>query len=347
MAFVVASSIILSSVSHGQQPRSKPREIELLSRYVGNWTSDVTSKPAGWTPAEERFRTSNHAEFVLDGWFLKQIEVSHVADDPRKVTKALWFQAIDPRAERFVMWFFQSTGVIGKAAGVWDPQSHSFEFTASDLPPNVTGKHTEAFPDDRTINGSYLITEAGGRPLFDMVWTRKRQAGVAGQPLHQRWARAGTPIEPIPPELKKLQPFIGEWDAEFTQRPSAVSLKGRTSKGTMTAKWILDGRFLMGTTEVGNHKGIWVIGYDSNKEAYRSIRMTNTGQIDESIGQWNDDVRLFLWKIVNERPGITRTSTSRVVGKQGICTHVLAEDKEGKVHLDLTIRGTRRHKEKE
>ena len=340
-AITAVSGLILSSAL-AQQPREKPREFQILGQYVGDWTSDVTSKPAVWTTEEKKFRTSNHAQFGLDDWFLQHIEVNQVVGDPEKVTKALWFQTFDPQAERFVMWFFQSSGVIGKSTGTWDQKIKSFSFTPIDLPPNATGKHTEAFTNDRTITGSYLITQADGRKLFDMVWTRERQAGVGGKPVQVWWAERGTPIEPIPAEVKRLQPFIGEWDSEFIQRPSVVSPNGNTSKGRMTGEWILDERFLLGTSEAGNYKSTWVIGYDSNKEAYRNVRMSSNGQIEENIGPWNDATGSFEWKVVNGQTGITRTATNRIIGTDAVQAHIIAEGGDGKVHMDLTIRSTRR-----
>jgi hypothetical protein len=110
----------------------------------------------------------------------------------------------------------------------------------------------------------------------------------------------------------------------------------------MTAKWILDARFLFGTTEVGNHNSMWVIGYDTNKEAYRYLRFTNTGLIDESTGQWDEETRSLVWTLVNAPPGITRHSTTRFVGADGTHNHILAKNKDGKIHMDLTITGTRR-----
>lgn len=105
---------------------------------------------------------------------------------------------------------------------------------------------------------------------------------------------------------------------------------------------MLDGRFLLGTSEVGTHRSIWLMGYDTNKKAFLNVRFTNAGQIDHSIGQWDDDTHSFVWKVVNERPGITRTSTHRIIGKDAMQSHVLAEDKDGKVQMDLTIKSTRR-----
>ena len=340
-AFVLAS-ILLTPLVLGQQQREKPPEIEVLGQYVGDWTSDVTSKPAAWSSEERRFRTSNHAEFVLDGWFLQHIEVNHVVGDPSKITKSLFLWTFDPRVKKYVGWSFQSSGIIGKATGTWDATTKTFTHVNVEVPPNTTSQLTEAFPNENTINGTLSFTGNDGKRLFDMEWTRKRQAGVARQPLRERWAKIGTPIKPLPKEVERHEQFIGEWDAEFINRPSVVSPRGSTSKGSMIVRWILDGRFVLGTTEIGNHRSIWVTGYDTNKKAYRSIRFTNTGLISESTGQWNERTRSLDWKVVNAPAGITSTSTGRFEGKDRTHAHILDKTRDGKIHRDLTIIGTRR-----
>ena len=334
--------LILSGTAFAQQPSEKPKELEVLGHYEGDWTSEVTSKPAVWTPNEIKFQTANHAEFVLDRWFLNHIEVNHVVGDADKVTKALMISTYDPQAKEYVTWFFQSSGMIGHSTGTWSPRDKSLQFTPTELPPNATCKHTESFPNESRITGSLLFTGNDGKALFDMVWTRKRQPGVTGQPTQKQWDEIGKPIQPIPDEVKKLEPFVGEWDSEFINRPSVVSPNGNTSNGKMTVHWILDGRFLLGTSEVGNHSSKWVIGYDADKDVYRYIRFTNAGQIDESSGHWNEETRSFVWKLVDAPSGITRTSTNRFVGKDAVHAHILGEDNDGKVQMDLTIRSTRR-----
>jgi hypothetical protein len=86
------------------------------------------------------------------------------------------------------------------------------------------------------------------------------------------------------------------------------------------------------------------MGFDSNKNQFRIVRFTNTGQIDESLGQWNEESNSFVMKTVNERPGISRTSTYRIVGNDDIQSHIVAKDKGGKIHMDLTIKSSRRKK---
>ncbi len=324
-----------------QQSPSKPTELDVLGHYVGDWSSEVTGKPAAWTPNEIAYRTSSHAEFLLNGWFLQRIEVSHIVGDPDKVTKSLFFWTYDSSAQKYVSWLFQSSGVIGKWIGTWNSEDQSLTATSPLAPPNTAGLFTETFANDDTIRGSLVFTGNGGGTLFDMQWTRTRQKNLVPNPMREVWLKIDEPIQTIPEETKELQAFIGKWDTEFVQRPSAASPAGNTSTGVMTGDWILDGRFLFGRSEVGSYKSIWVAGYDTNRQEYRYIRMSNTGQLDESVGQWNDDLGGFVWKVVNEKPGITRTSTSRFLGDDAVQTHILSQDGNGKVQMDLKIRATR------
>lgn len=341
---IAAALICVSSASlaRAQDPSEKPAQLDVLNRYVGDWTSDVTSNPAVWTPEEVRLVTSNHAEFILDGWFLQIIEVNHVVDDPDKVGKGLFLWTYDSVAEQYVSWIFQSSGNGGKSTGRWNPDDAALRFTLAESPQDTTAWFQEAFTDDDTIDGHLVFTGNDSRTMFDMEWTRSRQQGLVPNRLREEWTVIGTPIEPLPEELQKLEPFIGEWDSEFINRPSAVSPNGGTSSGTMTAQWILDGRFLHGRSEVGNHKSVWVIGYDTNRNTYRYVRMTNTGRIYESIGEWNEATRSFSWNLENAPAGVTRTSTNRIVGDGAINAHILVNDEAGRPHMDLSIRSTRR-----
>jgi hypothetical protein len=340
--FLVFCLLVISTSAVAQQPREKPKELETLGQYVGDWTSDVTSKPAVWTPQEVKYRTSNHAEFVLGGWFLKHIEVNHVVSEPDKVTKAIWFQTFDATSRKYVTWFFQSSGLMNQSLGEWSSERKTFTFTQVEPPLNTTNRFTETFATESTIEGSLVFTGNDGQTMFDMIWTRKREAGVAGKPLRQQWEEIGTPIQPIPDEVKKLEMFVGTRDVEFIHRPSIVVPQESTAKGTASGQWILDGRFLLGQTTLPNYQSIWVMGYDTNKKAFRYVLLGSNGRIDENIGQWNEAERLFDWKLVNGPPGSTRTSTTRRLDNGGIQSHILAKTQDGKTHMDLTIKATRR-----
>ena len=340
-AAVLVSLVFCASVSAQQAP-TKPKELDILNQYVGHWTSDVNNKPAVWDQNGTKFRCLNQAEFILDGWFLQHIEVNHVVGDPDKVTKSLFLWSFDPKSAKYVAWVFQSTGNCGAWSGQWDSGNKTFTISANEPLPNITDKMTEQFVDAATMKGNLKFIEGGGTVLMDMEWTRNRQAGVAGQPTREQWNKIGKPIQPVPDELKKLQPFIGEWDAEFANAPSVVSPQGRTTKGKSTGQWVLDGRFLLGSSEVEKHRSIWLMGYDTNKKQFRFVRFTNAGQIDETVGQWNEEGQSFVMKAITERPGVTRTATYRVVEKDAIESHILSKDQDGKVQMDLTIKSSRR-----
>lgn len=339
---ITLCGVLLSASVFAQEATTKPKEIDILGQYLGNWTSEVTNKPAVWDQKGTKYTTFNHAEMILDGWFLQHIEVSHIAGEPDKVTKSLFLWTFDPNTKKYVGWPFQSTGITGSSTGEWNPITKTLTTSPVEPPLNTTSKMTEQFLDAKTIKGNLMYIEGGGKTLMDMVWTRNRQPEDAAKATCEEWGKIGKPIQPLPAELKKLQPLIGEWDSEFINGPSVQSPKGSTSKGKMTGKWILDGRFLFGTSEVGTHRSIWLIGYDTAKEAYRYVRFTNAGLIDESVGKWSDETHSFIWKVVNERPGITRTSTNQIIGQDTVLANIVAKDETGKVHQDLKIKSTRR-----
>lgn len=336
------SLVLVCEYGWAQQPREKPKEIETIARYVGDWSTDVTSQPAEWTPREIKYRCANHAELILDGWFLQHLEINHVVDAPEQVTKALWFQTYDATSKKYVTWWFQSSGMSGQSTGNWDAASQSFTQAEVEPPPGTTNRFVERFRDEGTIDGSLSFTGNDGRKMFDMVWTRKRQAGIAGQPLAERWAAIGKPIQPIPEEVKKLELFLGTRDVEFIHRPSLTVPQGSTAKGTMSGRWILDGRFLLGETKLPNFQSLWVMGYDTNKQAFRYVLFGSNGRIDEFIGQWNEPARVFDWKQVNLPPELTRTSTTRRLDEGRVESIIVTKNQAGQTQLDLTIKATPR-----
>lgn len=341
LAMIVFLMVLSHGIASGQPPREKLKELEAVGRYVGDWTTDVTSKPAEWTPHEIKYRCANHAEMVLDGRFLQHIEVNHIVGEPDLVTKAIWFQTFDATSQKYVTWWFQSSGLIGQSTGSWDAASQSFSLSDVEPPPGATQRFVERFRDAGTIDGSLIFTgNDGGRKLFDMVWTRKRQAGIAGKPLTEQWAAIGTPIQAIPDEVKKLEIFVGTRDVEFINRPSIAVPQGSTAKGTMSGWWILDGRFLMGETKLPAFQSLWVMGYDTNKKAFRYVLLGSNGRIDENIGQWNEAEQVFNWRLVNAPPELTRTSTTRRLDGGRVETHILAKTRDGQTQMDLTIKGT-------
>lgn len=112
---LVASLVFACEAAWAQPPNEKPRELVRIGRYVGDWSTDVTSKPAEWTPREIKYRCANHAEMIFDGWFLQHLEVNQIVGAPEQVTKAIWFQTFDKTSKKYVTWWFQSSGMMGQS----------------------------------------------------------------------------------------------------------------------------------------------------------------------------------------------------------------------------------------
>jgi hypothetical protein len=309
MKYLAAAAILLGIINcpsvYAEERLTKPKELDTLGQFVGHWTSEVASKPAAPGQRGVMIRTVSQAEWILDGWFLQHIELSQVIDDPDKVQKSLRLWTYDAKMEKFVTWAFHSPGNSVSSSGNWDAVSKTFTLANVGPLPNSTAKVTEQFLDEKTIKGNLTFNDNVRRTLADLAWTRNRQTELEGMATREEWSKVGPNILPLPDDLKKLEPWIGEWDSEFRiVGPSVGSPKEIIrSQGKLTVEWILDGRFLRIVAENGKDRFLWIIAYDSVKGVYRRYTFTNAGQMGESSGTWNGEFDTIDWNAINERPG--------------------------------------------
>jgi hypothetical protein len=212
------------------------------------------------------------------------------------------------------------------------------------LPANRQGQSIDAttrFSDENTIHSEVSRKDDDGTSIVEKV-IRTRKKGNLPDFTRQLWSKIETPVKPIPEEVKKLQPLVGKWEAEYTQLPSNRFPRGSETQGSMTGKWILDGRFFLGRSKVQNYETMWVMGYDTDKEVYRYIRFDNRGEIEENVGEWNDDTRTFKWKVVNGKPGHSKRATVYIIGDETVQSRISSRDADGDLLLDLRIRAKRK-----
>src|SRR5262245_49108558 len=93
-----------------------------------------------------------------------------------------------------------------------------------------------------------------------------------------------TSVHRPPDELQMLKPWVGQWDSKIVTGPLKEPSKQKSSTGMVSIRWILDGQFLMITTENEDMRYIWVIGYDAAKKQFRRTTFTSAGQVSESFG---------------------------------------------------------------
>ena len=84
------------------------------------------------------------------------------------------------------------------------------------------------------------------------------------------------------PELKQLEPLVGQWSGEGENKATPIGKAGKWS-GTQTASWILGGFFLhwqfAGKGPEGEIKGIEVDSYDPANKVFRAQWWTSDGSI--------------------------------------------------------------------
>jgi hypothetical protein len=75
------------------------------------------------------------------------------------------------------------------------------------------------------------------------------------------------------PELKQLEPFLGEWSIQGETKTTPVGKAGEFT-ATQAAKWIFGGFFLQwefgGKDSNGEFKGIEIDSYDPKNKVFRS-----------------------------------------------------------------------------
>ncbi len=113
--------------------------------------------------------------------------------------------------------------------------------------------------------------------------------------------------DPAPPELETLKHFIGKWDVAVTENADV--------KGTATAQWIVDGRFLQQTWSIdiaggdpSKISGTTLMTYDAKKRTFRSWQFLSTGSTIEGEGVWDAAARAFTWTVRDPASGNTVVS---------------------------------------
>jgi Protein of unknown function (DUF1579) len=162
---------------------------------------------------------------------------------------------------------------------------------------------------------------------------------LAGLPL----AVAADPADKIP-ELKALAHYVGEWDTVISSKDVPLV------KGTSTAKWALDGRFVQqewtvqdkdGTTVM---KGTMLATYDTDKKVYRLWTFMSDGSASEGTGTWDAKAKVLTSATAKDKDGMT-TKTTADFSVDGVETWAISTtDGTGKVVFEMTGKSTRRKK---
>lgn len=117
---------------------------------------------------------------------------------------------------------------------------------------------------------------------------------------------------PIPPEVKRLEVFLGEWDVAGT-----VALDGRTLP--VSGKWrftsAASGQGLRATMRLelgpmGAYEEDDLIGYDAETGNIHVFRLTNTASVLDHTARWTDEHTLQMQYVRNDDGRTYREETT-------------------------------------
>lgn len=145
-----------------------------------------------------------------------------------------------------------------------------------------------------------------------------------------------------PKELQALSNYIGTWSNTIAGNPNA--------KGTTTAQWTLDGRFLQQTWTLDADPGVLpklscttMMTYDTAKGVYRAWQFFSNGFSSTGEGKWDADARAFTWTVKDPNNGnITVTKVS--FAQDGIESWSLtATNSQGKTVNSMSGKNTKQN----
>jgi hypothetical protein len=324
-ASVIGASII--SLAQDRTPKEESAELEVLNRYVGTWRHEAALLPSKSTPQGTTQRAVEQVEWTLGDSFLIGRAVNETTG-----LKSLSFFSSNRIARTYSFVSFGSNGMIGRMTGKWDKTHTTMTLAPTDLPPGWKGNATHKFSGD-SYDCTMTFTNNSGETVMDRHDIRKRQAANVGQRMLDSWSEMATPSPSSPEELMRLAPLVGKWTETQSMR-IPVKVEARNE---LTFEWILDGRFMFGTTTSSRDKltRLRVIGFDTNSNEYRLVSFTTGGKISEALGRWDDKTGLVTWRMAQDPKG--PTATWEFADDGSVKWHVIRKSDE-KTVLDMMIR---------
>ena len=143
--------------SANESTLAKSTELEVLSRYVGDWDLD-------FDPDDPFSQGTLTGEWVLGGAYLEQtgeFKARFVRSDV--TVKILTTYEVDTK--QYKRWSFVSNGRAFLSTGTWEPKTNTMNWVSEHFEPlskrTILAKATEEFRDDGTIEVSEVSTDAG------------------------------------------------------------------------------------------------------------------------------------------------------------------------------------------
>ena len=104
------------------------------------------------------------------------------------------------------------------------------------------------------------------------------------------------PAPPVPPDLKLLDQFAGNWRYDFTVHKAEWAPEEKHGTGTFTCQWIVGNRFLeeKGTEDDGTSH-LKIFSYDAKARVFRTWWFASIGIFNDSTSKWDAEKHTFIF----------------------------------------------------
>ncbi len=122
---VVVSLFVVGCLGHNSWAAEPPRppELSVLEKFLGTWDCEIVTKPAIWTPTEQREKAVEVNEMASDGWFLHGCSKA-----PDGKTLAVVMNTYDPVRKQFHFWRFAGRS-CEELDGQWNEATSTLTIT--------------------------------------------------------------------------------------------------------------------------------------------------------------------------------------------------------------------------